>query len=193
MEQLSKIESINNNPKDVEVRSIEKEKLEEIMEEYKKDPDNFYRKNAFVLWDEGKNPALIFSVELVSKFTKEIYEEKGMGNASNILNDARNAAMFVMKYLGADIEGWCKVDIKTVTEIDDQMRKDDHYKDQVRFILEKIKKNDPVFAKFLTKLCVIDPKTGKERSDNDRTVMVEMVGYITRIMYEQMQKDAKIN
>ena len=50
------IDSNIDNKKNIsEVRHLEKEKLEEIMKEYEEDPDNFYQKNAFVLWDEGKN------------------------------------------------------------------------------------------------------------------------------------------
>lgn len=143
MEQPSKFESADSSKKDSnsEVKHIENEKLEEIMEEYKKDPDNFYRKNAFDLWDGGKNPALMISIELASKFIREVWEEKGLGKSSQVLTDARNTAMFVMKYLGADIEGWCKVDPKTAVEINNQMGEHD-FQENCKFILEKIKKND---------------------------------------------------
>lgn len=177
---------------DIEIKSVEKEKLEEIKKEYEQDPDNFYRKNAFVLWDEGKNPALMISVEMASKFIREVWEEKNLGNPTKILNESRNIAMFVMKYLGADIEGWCKVDPKTAVEVNQQMGKND-FQENCKLILEKIKRNDPVFSEFLTKVCVRDLKTGELRKENEMVAIVTVVNLIVRTMYEQMLKDAKIN
>jgi len=179
-------------PEEVEIRSVEKEKLEEIMKEYKEDPDNFYRKNAWDLWEGGKNPALMFSVEQACNFIKQIWEEQGLGKADKVLVDARNVAMVVMKYLGADIEGWCKVDIETVTEVSQQMGEKD-FKEKCQFILEKIKRNDPVFAHFLAEISVRDPKTGELREDKDMVAIVNMINVVVRTMYEQMLKNAKIN
>lgn len=177
---------------DIEIKSVEKEKLEEIKKEYEQDPDNFYRKNAFVLWDEGRNPALMISVEMASKFIREVWEEKNLGNPTKILNESRNIAMFVMKYLGADIEGWCKVGPKTAVEVNQQMGKND-FQENCKLILEKIKRNDPVFSEFLTKVCVRDLKTGELRKENEMVAIVTVVNLIVRTMYEQMLKDARMN
>lgn len=194
MEQGPKIETgpVEDDAKEIEIKSIGQEKLEEIMNEYEENPDFFYRKNAFVLWDEGKNPALMISIELASKFIREVWEEKNLGNPTKVLNDSRNIAMLVMKYLGADIEGWCKVDPKTAVEVNQQMGENDFEKN-CKFILEKIKRNDPVFSEFLTKVCVRDLKTGELRDENETVAIVTMVNLVVRTMYEQMLKDAKMN
>jgi len=177
----------------IEVRHIEKEKLEEIMKEYEEDPDIFYQKNEFILWDEGKNPALILSAELMSKFIREVWEEKGNEKWAKTVRDAKNVAMVVMKYLGADIEGWCKVDPETAISVNEKMGEDDSFKENCQFILENVKKNDPIFSEFLTKICVNDIDTKEKRNKEDMVAIIEMVALITRTMYEQMQKDAKIN
>lgn len=193
MEQGPKIETglIKDNPREVEIKSVEKEKLEEIIKEYEQDPDNFYLKNSFALWDGGKNPALMISIEMASRFIKEVWEEKGFGDTGKVLIEARKVAMFIMKYLGADIEGWCKVDPETAIEVNRQMGEND-FKENCQFILEKIKKNDPIFAEFLTKISVRDEKTGEFRNENETVAIVTMINMVVRTMYEQILKDAEV-
>lgn len=191
MEKIINLEA-KKKESDIEVRSIGREKLEEIMKEYQEDPELFYRKNAFVLWDEGKNPALMISIELASKFIREVWEEKNIGNPTKVLNESKNIAMLVMKYLGADIEGWCKVDISTAVEVNQRMG-ENNYEENCKFILEKIKRNDPTFAHFLTEISVRDIKTGELRDDKDTVAIVTMINLVVRTMYEQMLKNAKIN
>lgn len=194
---MERVPEIKNEPtkeesKELALRSIEKEKLEEIMKEYEQDPDNFYKKNAFELWDGDKNPALMVSVEMCSHFIQEIWDEKGLGKSHRIITEARNIAMFVMKYLGADIEGWCKVDPRTAIEVNQKMGELD-FQENGSFILEKIKKNDPIFSEFLTKISVKDNKTGELRNDGEMVAIVTMINVVVRTMYEQMRKNAKIN
>ncbi len=192
MEQIPKIEnglSQNESAQEAEIKSIEKEKLEEIMKEYEQDPNSFYAKNAFELWDGGKNPALLVSLELANNYIQEIWEEKNLGKPGKIMTEARNVAMFVMKYLGADIEGWCKVDPETAIAATQQMGASD-FQENCDFILEKIKANDPVFSEFLTKISVKDI-SGNPRDENEIVAIVTTVNLIARTMYEQMQKDAR--
>ncbi len=193
MEKIPEIKSNNKELENVDIKTIGKEKLEEIIKEYQEDPDNFYQKNAFELWEGGKNPALMISVELASKFIQEVWEEKGLGKPYKVLTEARNAAMFAMKYLGADIEGWCKIDPKTAVEVNEKMGTEHNFQENCKLILERIKKNDSVFSEFLTKICVRDPKTGELRNENETVAIVTMVSLVVRTMYEQMQKDAKMN
>ncbi len=181
-------ELLVSNENTIEIKHANKQELEKIIEEYKKDPDNFYEVNKFELWDGNKNPALIISVELMCKFISDIWEEKNLGNPGKIIIEARQAAMFTMKYLGADIEGWSKVSPETAGEIIQKMGETD-FKEHCKLILEDIKNNDPEFSKFLTEISVRDIKTGELRNENDAVAIVEMVSFIVRMMYEQMKKD----
>jgi hypothetical protein len=191
MEKLTKkIESSNINR---EIKHIDSEDLKKITEEYEKDPDNFYELNKFELWEGGKNPALIISVELAAKFIRDIWKEKNLGDPEEVAKEAKNIAMFVMKYLGADIEGFCKVSPETAIEVDKKMGEEYDFKKNCQLILEDIKKNDPVFSQFLAKVCAKDLKTGEIRNENEIVAIVEMVGVIVRTIYEQMKKDKGIN
>jgi len=197
MERVPNFEAKKESDKneDIELKSIGKEKMEELLKEYKDDPDGFYVKNGFVLWDEDKNPALFLTMEMLGYGVLKVMKDKGVENPNKIAKDAKDVAMLVAKYLGSDIEGWCKVSIETSVEINNKIMEEAGKNQQknYEYIIEKIRRNDPVFSEFLTKLCVYDQKTGENRSLDEVSAMMEVVVWVAKTMYEQMLKDAKIN
>jgi hypothetical protein len=180
--------------KDMEIKHVGKEELEKLMKEYEEDPNNFYEINKAEFLEDEKNPALIISTDLVSQGIKEIWQGRKLGDVGKVTADAKSAAMFVMKYLGVDvdIENGCRVSAETAIEVLEKMKNEYDFKKNCEFILEEINKNDPVFSEFLAKICVRDLKTGELRNENDRVAIVEMVSFIARMIYEQMKKDASI-
>jgi len=182
---------ISLNEKAVEIGHAEKEELKKIIKEYRKEPEHFYELNRFELWDGGKNPALVFCTEMTGNFIAQVWKEKKLGDPGRVIIDAKSAAMFVIKYLGADTEGGCKVAPETAIENIKKMGETD-VKQNAEFILDSIKKNDPEFSKFLTEICSKDIKTGEYRSTDESMAIVEMVAFIARTIYEQMKKDSTI-
>lgn len=199
MEQEPKIESKPKenieSEKGIEIKPIEREKVEKLLEEYRKDPDRFYEKNRFLLWDGEKNPALLLTMEMLGEGVRKVFQEKEAEKCAKIVKDAKDVAMLVAKYLGADIDGWCKVSVEIAVKINGEIteKSKGDLKEQFSFITEKIKKSDPAFSELLSKLCVYDQKTGENRSIEEVSAMMEIVVWIAKTMYEQMKQDTGSN
>jgi hypothetical protein len=165
--------------------------LKTIIDDYEKDPENFYQVNEFeLIGKEGKNPHIAAAVEFMVEMIKDTYKESNKINMQETIREARNVAMVIIKYLGGDIDGFCKVEKETVFSVLEEMSKDDSFKKNCMFIVENIKKSDPAFSSFLSIVTIRNLKTGENRNNEEAGVMIEMISYITKILYEQMKKDA---
>jgi len=176
------------NEKEFRINHLGEEKLRLLVAEFEKDSAHFYENNKL----GEKNPALSVLVELHSKFIREVWEDQGMMNSEQVVRDAKNVAMFVVKYLGADIAGWVKVSPETAMGTAQEMGEQD-FKENCKLIVEKIKAIDPVFSQFLTRICVGDIQSGEMRSSEEMIAIADMVALIAGAIYEQIKKDGKMN
>jgi hypothetical protein len=190
MEKMPKIESKEN----FYVKHLGSEELKNIMNDYEKDPDNFYQINEFeFIGKNGRNPHIIAITDFMVRMIEDTYGNNDKINMRETVKDARNIAMIIIKYLGGDIEDFCKVEKNTVFSVLDEMKDGNSFKKSCAFILEDIKKNDPEFASFLATMSVRNLKTGEMRNDEEMGVIVEVASSVAKVMYEQMKKDAKYN
>lgn len=190
METMPKIESKGN----FFVKHLGSEELKDIIDDYEKDPENFYRVNEFEFaGKEGKNPHIIGAIDFMVKIIEDTYKKSDKINLQETIKEARNVGMIIIKYLGGDIEGFCKVEKDTVFSVINEMAKNDSFKINCMFILEDIKKNDLAFASFLSIISTRNLKTGVNRNQEEVGVLIEMISYVAKIMYEQMKKDTEYN